>query len=132
MPPRREFSRLYCELHGIEPGDYLLTLFRQALYPHARPLAWLLQQLSPNYFHADYDFIHDVGRIKRFEDYELAVEEYVSHPANRDNPLRTRLKLRVGSGRLRRIVRGTMKHASRLETVGASQASDATRTSQPR
>ncbi|MDF3058730.1 MAG: hypothetical protein K0R17_2945 [Rariglobus sp.] len=108
MQPRQEFSKRYCERHGIDPSDYLLTVFRQALYPHARPFAWLLQQLSPNYFRADYDFIHDVGRIKRFKDYELAVEEFISHPSNRDNPLRTVLRIRVGSGRLRRIVRATM------------------------
>jgi hypothetical protein len=108
MQPRHDFSKLYCARHDIHPGDYLRTVFRQALYPHARPLTWLLQLVSPEYFRADYDFIHDVGRIKRFKDYELAVQEFSTHPSNRDNPLRTILRIRVGSGRLRRIVRATM------------------------
>lgn len=113
MQPRREFAKLYCEHHDIDTSDYLLTLFKRSLYPHARPLKWLLQWLSPNYFRADYDFVHDVGRIRRFKDYELAVEEFIYHPANRDNPLRTLLRIRVSSGRLRRIVRATMRqHAA--------------------
>ncbi|GEM_PF-3911617 len=108
MQPSREFSLLYCELRGIDKSDYLRTLFKQALYPHARPCVWILQHIAPNFFRADYDFIYDVGRIRRFKDYELAVEEFVGHPANRDNPLRTLLRIRVGSSRLRRIVRAAM------------------------
>lgn len=108
MQPRKEFAKLYCERHGIDSSDYLHAVFKHALYPQARPLVWLLRHLAPNFFRADYDFIYDVGCIKSFKDFELAVEEFVSHPANRDNPLRTLLRIRVGSGRLRRIVRATM------------------------
>lgn len=117
MLPRREFSGLYCELQGIDKSDYLRTVFRQALYPHARPWVWLLQQIAPNFFRADYDFIYDVGRLRNFKDYELAVEEFVAHPANRDNPLRTLLRIRVGAGRLRRIVRATL-NAPRTRHAG--------------
>lgn len=123
MQPRREFSKLYCERHGIESSDYLSTVFKRALYPHARPLVWLLQWISPNYFRADYDFIHDVGRIKGFKDYELAVEEFVGHPGNRDNPLRTILRIRVGSGRLRRVVRATMIQPTSATPVPAESGS---------
>jgi hypothetical protein len=126
MQPRREFSKLYCEHHDIDPSDYLLTLFKHALYPHARPLRWLLQWISPNYFRADYDFIHDVGRIRRFKDYELAVEEFICHPANRDNPLRTLLRIRVGSGRLRRIVRATMSQPAPGSPPVAVEATECT------
>ncbi|MCU0792881.1 MAG: hypothetical protein MUE42_08540 [Opitutaceae bacterium] len=113
----RTFAELYCEQHGLPESDFVQSVWRETLYPHARIIASLIQVLKPRHFAADLEFAHDVGRIRRFRDYATEAEAFAHHPENR-GLLRTIFNIRVSARRMRRLVRTTL-HA----TVPAGAAS---------
>lgn len=126
MPPPNDFQRLFCEHYAISPEGYSRALLKMAAYPHARWVLWFLGQLSDNYLQADYDFIHDVGRLTRYREYEAAVRAYVEHPMNRNNFLRSHLCLRVSANEMRRVVREVMKaKRTRNETTVSTDRGEA-------
>ena len=120
----KTFSQIYCERNGVPADEYVSRVFSRALYPHARPFAFLLQLLDGEHFSADYDFVMDVGRTFRVRDFKPAAREFMHHPLNR-GALRKILCLRVSVRRLRRLmVRELLNDpdAPRTPMPGASSA----------
>lgn len=107
--PRDEFRRLYCEQHAITPEDFPNHLFTRSLYPQARLLKLVLELSNPYFFRADYDFLHDVGRLRSFRDYEQSVVQFITHPYNHRDLLRKWLCLRISTTRMRGLVRQQLK-----------------------
>jgi hypothetical protein len=105
------FSELYCARKRIAPSAASERLFRDALYPHARPFVALFRLVRRRYFQADREFIEDVGYLRSLEDFSLALGCYLEHPDNRGY-LRRRLHLRVSARRLLRIVRSVFTPAA--------------------
>jgi hypothetical protein len=101
---RATFAELYCARHGLAPDAYQQAVFRRVLYPHARPLAWLLPLLDRDYFAADLDLVRAAGLARKLGEYANDAEEFVHHPANR-GALRRVLRLRVSARRLRALLR---------------------------
>ena len=121
----KSLAEMYCACTGIDKEDYLQTVFRHALYPHARLLVPLVRFLRREHFLSDYDFVNDVGSLLQFRDFDLAVSAYVNHPANR-GWLRHGVRLRVSVRRLRRVllaalprdVAGPSSTDSKRDTLG--------------
>lgn len=105
------FSELYCARERIAPSDAAERLFRDALYPHARPFAALFRLVRRRHFLADREFIEDVGYLRSLEDFSLVLGCYIEHPDNRGY-LRRRLRLRVSARRMLRIVRSVFTPAA--------------------
>jgi len=103
-PASPALAELYCRARRIRPADYGRTLFREALYPHARPLAGLLAWLDRRHFAADHEFVQAIGHIRSVGDFALPMGAYIEHPANRDF-LRRRLRLRISTRRVLDLVR---------------------------
>jgi hypothetical protein len=113
----RTFAELYCEQRGLAESEFVQSVWRETLYPHARILASLIQVMKPRHFAADFEFAHDVGLIRRYRDYATEAEAFAHHPENR-GIWRTVFNIRVSARRMRRLVRATL-HA----TVPAGAAS---------
>lgn len=103
----KTFAELYCEAHALSPEEFAPVVLNQCLYPHVRLCGWLVTLFHRRYFEADYDFVHDAGRLMRFRDFDLAVDEFLYHPGNRGFWRRV-LRVRISSQRLRRLVRTTL------------------------
>lgn len=103
MKPRT-FAEIYCAQRCIPRAGYTRCLFRDALYPHARLLAPLLEILHRRYFVADYEFVEDVGHLTSVADFSLTMGSYIEHPDNR-GLFRRRLRLRVSARRMLHLVR---------------------------
>ncbi len=112
----RTFADLYCERHGLNPDDYVRTVVRETLYPHARLLAPLVRFLWSRHFSADIEFVQSVGMLRRYREYAVESEEYAHHPENRGF-WRATLNVRISSRRLRRLVRATL-HANQAPGEG--------------
>src|SRR5690348_14887706 len=97
------FITLYCRRWGIAPSVFARDLLLRSVYPHARPLLGLLTRLNRGHFEADYEFIVDVGQLRRRFDFGAVAESYISHPANKGF-LRRRLKLRISVRRMLELV----------------------------
>lgn len=109
---RATFAELYCARHGIAPDAYQQTVFRRALYPHARPFVWLLTLLERDYFAADLDLVRAAGLARKLGEYVNDSEEFVHHPANR-GAMRRFFRLLVSVRRLRTLLRTTLAVADR-------------------
>ncbi len=105
MTTKGDFRQVYCAHHGIKPDEYADHLLKRALYTHARVLKILIWLTNRNFFRADYDFLHEVGDLRRYRDFEQAVEGFIYHPWNTGNFFRSRLLLRISTTRVRKLVR---------------------------
>ena len=105
-----DFQTHFCRQYAIKPENYADEILKRTAYTHSRSLLKLLGAVSMNYLQADYDFIHDVGRINRFREYEQTVKAFFEHPMNQNNPLRNILLLRISSVRMRRLVREVLQN----------------------
>ena len=108
MAPAHNFAELYCEQQGIPLSAYSRHIFHRALYPHGRPLTWLLNPDKSNYFEADRVFVQDVARLTRYEDFLDAGMYYNQHRTT-SRFLRRVLRLRISTGRMHKLVRQTFK-----------------------
>ena len=105
---QQSFAVLYCRQLDLPLAEFEQHIFRRALYQHARPLTWLLVQGRKDYFRADAEFIEDVGRLTRYEDFFAVALDYGQHYSNGWYPRRV-LRLRVSTERMRRLVRDVFK-----------------------
>lgn len=101
------FAECFCAQHGITSEQFARAVFRRALYRRALPVAWFLGFLMHDYFAADFDFIHGVERLRRLRDFASEAERFNEHPTNR-GWLRRRLRLRISTHRLKRLIRETL------------------------
>jgi hypothetical protein len=117
------FITLYCRRWGIAPSAFARDLLLRSVYPHARPLLGLLTQLNRGHFEADYEFIVDVGQLRRRTDFGAAAESYISHPANKAL-VRRRLKLRISVRRMLALVEDVLPQQLPAELRDRLQAKD--------
>ncbi len=122
----KTFAELYCEREKISPDEWRAILFRQTLYPHARPVAWLVRRLKPRHFLADYEFVEDVGYLRSLKDLSLALGSFIEHPSNW-GMLRRRLRIRISARRMLAIVRTVLV----LESAGKPLLRDDRQTLEP-
>ncbi len=94
----QQFKVLFCERFGYPLPEYEERAFRRLLYGHAKPFAWLLRLLSPNFFLEDFKFVAALGAA--VDSKEARADAANFHDVNKyaKGVLRTSLNLRV-SGR---------------------------------
>lgn len=126
----KTFAERFCEDHGLSSEEYAPVVLNRCLYPHARFCRWLVALFKRRHFEADYDFVHDAGRLMRFRDFDLAVDEFLYHPGNCGLARRV-LRLRVSSQRLRRLVRETLHAREGASGVVEAAAGDGSGTRMP-
>lgn len=117
----KTFADRYCEAHALPLEEFAPVVLNKCLYPHARLCGWLVAFFNRRHFEADYDFVHDAGRLMRFRDFDLAVDEFLYHPGNRGFVRRV-LRVRASSQRLRRLVRETLHPRMSGEAIRADEA----------
>ncbi len=119
----RSFLMVYCRRQGVLPADFPTDMLLKTLYPHARPFFGLLTHLSRDFFRPDYEFIEDVSCMQHARDLGHAVENYVTHPANKTF-LRRRLRLRISVRRMLRLVDELLPHELTHENRERLEAED--------
>lgn len=60
----RSFQSLFCEEIDCLAQDYAVQAFWRFLPWHTKAIAFLIHQLSPNFFVEDFQFIHALGQTK--------------------------------------------------------------------
>lgn len=96
------FAELYCARSRQPLAAFTPVVLRRCLRPHARLLRPVLEFAHPGFFDADVDFVSSVGNLTSLRDFSLERTNFHHHPGNR-NPLRSLLRLRISSARLRRL-----------------------------
>jgi hypothetical protein len=93
----------FCAHHRLEPERFVDSMFWRCLHRRAWLLVPLLRAFDPEYFQADYDLLHSVGKLTSAEQLEEELQDYYSHSGNYGY-LRRGLRLRVSVRRLAKIV----------------------------
>ncbi len=104
-------AELYCARMQQSRSAFTPSVLRRCLRPHARLLRPVLEFVHPGFFDADVDFVSSVGNLTSLRDFSLERTNFHHHPGNR-NPLRSLLRLRVSSVRLRRLAEETFAAAA--------------------
>lgn len=105
-----KFAELYCARTRLAPADFNAEVLRRCLRPHARLLRPVLEFAQPGFFDADIDFVAAVGNLTSLREFALERVNFHHHPANR-SALRSLLRLRISSARLRRLAEETFTHS---------------------
>ncbi len=124
MSTPQDFRQIYCTHHAITEAEYFEHVLRKALPPHARAYRALTQITFYNkaHFRADLDFIDDIGRLRRYREFDQSVDEFISHPWNQRGLLRWWLGIRISTTRVRHIVREELKsHQRKTEAESAGK-----------
>ena len=124
MSTPQDFRQIYCTHHAITEAEYFEHVLRKALPPHARAYRALTQITFYNkaHFRADLDFIDDIGRLRRYREFDQSVDEFISHPWNQRGLLRWWLGIRISTTRVRHIVREELKsHQRKTEAEAAGR-----------
>lgn len=116
-PRRARFADLYCAHVGIRPEHFVADVYRRTLYPHACWLCFVPALLRANAYTADYDFISEVGEIRSYADYELAVEGFRFHPLNA-GWLRRFWRFRISVARMNRLVHAVLRSEHHHRSAG--------------
>lgn len=97
----RTFREVYCERHGVAPGEFERVLVWRCLHWQARPFYWL-RRLNRQYFSADFELARSVGELRSRRGFHAEVAEFHYQPKNRGF-LRSILRLRVSTQRLQSV-----------------------------
>lgn len=103
-----DFRTAFCREARCADAAFERTLFRSGLYRHARPLAWLIQRLSPRFFREDLDFIRWVGCARSLREVMDGIEQFQYTNRVCAHWPRTGLRLHLDPGRLRRLALNSM------------------------
>jgi hypothetical protein len=122
MQEREDFKTLFCRHYDVKPENFAREMLKLTVYAHARWTIWIFSYLSGDYLEADYDFIDNVSRIRKFREYEQTVVEFFDHPMNQNNLFRQWFLIRVSSSRLRRLVREVLQTQAGRTGDRSSQA----------
>ena len=104
---KRTFAEIFCSHRAVPPARFAPVLLRETYYPHAAALATLVRLLSPVGFSLDHELIRGVGLISRRDQLAGLLTDFRIDPRNR-GWLRSRLRLRVSTRRVQRIVYALM------------------------
>jgi hypothetical protein len=104
----RTFAELFCQRYHIPPQRYAPAMFRRCLHRRAWLLLPLARLLPGRFFAADYELIHEVGRLTRASGVSDELALYYRQPGNRGF-LRRRLRLRISGARVSRLVHRLFK-----------------------
>ena len=107
-----DFAEKCCAHFGVPRERYVAVLLEHTLYPHARWLRPMLLIFAPDFFAADRDFLFGVGQLWRRRDFQVEVQDFHHHPANRGF-LRQGLRLRISVGRVQELVNATLADSPR-------------------
>jgi hypothetical protein len=109
------FAEIFCAHHKLSPAQFEDEVIARAIHLHATLLWRVINLVHPEYFTADRQFIRALADIRSLRDFRVESSSFTHHPTNRGF-LRRVLKIRVSSGRLRRLI------ARYLQTARESDA----------
>jgi hypothetical protein len=99
----KPFAEIFSARHGLLPARYVPALLRRTLYLHAAVVAPVINLLWPGYFALDRELIRGVGGITRLDQLPGLLSDF-RHDSRNHGLMRSRLRLRVSTRRLHRIV----------------------------
>ena len=114
------FRDLYCEFYDVTPVRFEADFLRRALFPRARRLRWLAEQLAPNHFSADQQFVRRLAYARSMTDVAREIDDFLYHPSNREW-WRRRFGLRISTRRVLEIaelLRPVLESATKVARAG--------------
>jgi hypothetical protein len=106
--PPTDFKTAFCKRFGCAPEAFERKLFWQCIPPRRRVLARLVNLLSPDYFHRDYDFIRRIGQASRLPEVAAQAGAIPSDCWLTRGFLRRSFQLRISSRRLMQVAKLTL------------------------
>lgn len=104
------FAELFCARHNLSLEQFEEEVIARSIHYHATLLWRLINWVHPDYFTADRQFIRALADVRSLRDFRVESSAFTHHPANRGF-LRRMLKVRVSSGRLRRLIASYLQSA---------------------
>ena len=94
----------YCAAHRCPEAEFQRRIFWRSLHLHARPVAWLLRRIAPDYFALEHELIDYVGLARNSRDLNEEIRDY--HMDHRNQRWWRRVvRIRLSTHRLRSQVR---------------------------
>jgi hypothetical protein len=100
---RVPFKSMFCEKFGCPPEEFEERAFNMFLYWHARILAPMIRASKPDFFHADFDFLHYLGEALDVRQAKVDVLDFKDMVRKHSNLLHGSLRLRISHRKARRI-----------------------------
>ena len=117
---KKTFAEIFCSHRALPPDRFAPVLLRETYYPHAAAVASLVRLLSPDGFVLDQELVRGVGLISRRDQLAGVLTDFRIDSRNR-GLLRSRLRLRVSTRRMQRVVYDLMPaEAGEKPPAGAS------------
>lgn len=117
---KKTFAEIFCSHHALPPARFAPVLLQETYYPHAAAFATLVRLLSPVGFSLDNELVRGVGLISRRDQLAGVLTDFRIDLRNRGF-LRSRLRLRVSTRRMQRVVYDLMPAVSgEIPPAGAS------------
>jgi hypothetical protein len=96
-------ASLYCNKYGVRPEQFVTSVFWRTLYARTWLFGLFIFLMAPGTFESDKDFIKQVGFVQTMQEYQ-EVENCFRRGFSHQSSLRSSLRLRVSTRRVRRIV----------------------------
>jgi hypothetical protein len=97
------FQQAVCEAFSILPEAYVLTVFWRGLYWHAKPMAFVIHKLWPDYFREDFSVIEELADVRDPKIFTAELNYFFGRNRRDKRWLRTALGIRVSAKRLIRL-----------------------------
>jgi len=115
-----EFRQLVSEKWAVDAADFERRLFRKCLFPHALPVAGLIERLDPDFFKEDYEMLRDVASARCTEEVVCELNRFFGRNARDRSFWRPNFYLRISGKRVLQVYRSLTREP--LAKAGSEQA----------
>jgi hypothetical protein len=109
----------YCAHRRCPVVEFPDRAFRECLYGHAVPVAFVLRRLNPGFFREDLQLIDQLSLARDLEEVDAALSDF--HYVNQARPhwLRTGLKIRLSGRKARELAASLLGESDRRHSTQA-------------
>jgi len=97
------FKTAFCSRFEHPQEHFEQRVFWNALHPEAKPLAWLIRWLRPNFFASDLDCIRSIATAESKGEVRAIINSLQYDPTFKKGFIRGRLRIRISGRRLTRL-----------------------------
>lgn len=109
VPASRDFRTAFCEWFNCPPTQFEKKAFWRCLYPHAVPVARLIQLVNPAYFELDLQTLRHIGNASTVAHLLAEVNSFRADYRMRSRFLHDVLRIRISGKRVLRLASKVMR-----------------------
>jgi hypothetical protein len=97
------FKTAFCARFEYPQENFEQRVFWNAMHPEAKPLAWLIRWLRPNFFASDLDCIRSIATAESKGEVRAIINSLQYDPSFKKGFFRGSLRIRISGRRLTRL-----------------------------